>query len=114
VYDFSGSGRPRNTAPAYSFPRDLAYNVGDFPFQAAYSGFHCVVVDDLAYGVVSETDTSPVKTVFGNLPRQEETFGDFDFLVLGITGNFDNFHSVAQGVGDGMEGVCRCDEHDVR
>ncbi len=46
--------------------------------------------------------------------RHEEALGDLDLLLLGVAGELQHFHAVAQRLRDGVQHVGRADEHHVR
>ena len=46
--------------------------------------------------------------------RREELLGDLDLLLLGVAGELEHFHAVAQRLRDRVQHVGRADEHHVR
>ena len=46
--------------------------------------------------------------------RHQEALGDLDLLVLGVAGQLQHFHAVAQRLRNGVQHVRRADEHHVR
>ena len=51
---------------------------------------------------------------FSTRLRREEPAGDLDLLELGVAGNLQDLHAVAQRLRNRVQHVGRADEHDVR
>ena len=78
-------------------PRLLAHDRGDLAFEIAHAGFARVAVDDLAQALVGELDLlADLEPVFGGLLRDQVLVGDVDLLDLGVAGQLDDLHAVAQ------------------
>ena len=80
----------------------------------AHAGFVRVGFDDPGEGVVFEADLFGGETMSFELAGNEIGFGDAELIGLGVAGDFDHFHAVAEGAGDCVHGVGGGDEEDAR
>ena len=94
--------------------RDLAADRVDLALEAADARFARVALDDRGVRLVQECDVLGGEAVPLDRLGAEEPLGDLDLLLLGVAGELQHFHAVAQRLRDGVEHVRRADEHDVR
>ena len=64
--------------------------------QRAYTGFPCVVVDDIIDGAVGHTDLLCGKPVAFPLLGQQVPLCNLELFLSGVAGQLDDFHSVQQ------------------
>ena len=69
--------------------------------------------DDLLDRPVGDLDELGIQGVLGDLLGDEVLLGDLELLLLGVAGELQDFHPVAEGGLDGVEQVGRRDEHDL-
>ncbi len=67
-------------------------------------------MDNLSDGSVADGQTRLFHSVFLHLLTCQIFSGYMKFLILRITADLDDFHTVQQGPGDGLRGVGRGDE----
>ena len=91
----------------------LATDRTDIAFQVAQAGFTGVLGNNLADDVIVKTDMLVLQPVFLDLARHQIALGDLQLLLLGVAGQADNLHTVAQGRRHRVDLVGRGDEHDV-
>ena len=77
-------------------------------------GLARVALDDLAQRVVGELDLGPAEAVLLDLARHQVALGDLELLLLGVAGELDHLHAVAQRRRDRLELVRGGDEEDPR
>ena len=65
-------------------------------------------------GIVVEGNVRGVQPMILQQLRDQMFLGDLKFLVLRVASQPDDFHAVAQGAGDVVQHVRRCDEQGVR
>src|SRR5436190_165462 len=87
--------------------RDLALEVPD----ARFAG---VALDDRGERLVEEHDVVLGEARAFDRLRREELPGDLDLLELGVAGELEHFHAVAQRLRNRVQHVGRADEHHVR
>ena len=67
--------------------RDAATNSADLALQFAHAGFVRVIVNDPAKRVLLPFALLGLESVFLQLPLDEISLRDLEFLALGVTGN---------------------------
>ena len=87
---------------------------GEGAVEIAHAGFAGVVVDDGFDGVGGDAHLFCGHAMLLELPREEIFSGDQELVVLGVAGDVDDFHAVAQGGGNRVHDVGGADEDDVR
>jgi hypothetical protein len=92
----------------------IAQQGADLSFQAPHPGLTSVVGDDFAQCVLGDLHLDARESVCLQLPFQQVAARDLQFLLLGIAGQLDDFHAVAQRPGNGVEHVRGADEQDLR
>src|SRR4051794_24769481 len=92
---------------------DLAADRPDLALQRAHARLARVVGDDAAQRLVADRDPRLLEAVALDLARHEVALGDLQLLVLGVAGELDDLHAVAQRPGHPVEVVGRADEHDL-
>ena len=80
--------------------RHAAQRRADFALQVAHAGFARVVADDRVQRVVVDFGLFRLEAVRGYLPGDEIAAGDLEFFVLGVAGQVDDLHAVAQRARD--------------
>ena len=88
--------------------------VGDLSLQIAHARFARVVADDGGERVLAQDELRLLQSVLGELSRHQILRRDVDLLLLGVAGQLDDFHAVAQRRWNRLEQVRRGDEHDAR
>ena len=78
--------------------------------QLAHSGLACIGPDNFPNRFVSKSNLSGFKTIFRNLPGNEISLGNSQLLVLDVSRQFQDLHSVTQRAWNGIEHVSRGDE----
>jgi hypothetical protein len=73
---------------------NLAADRGDFALQISDAGFAGIVPDDRPDAVVSELEVLLRYAVRFKFLGDEETFRDFQFFLLCVTRQAEQFHSV--------------------
>ena len=92
----------------------LAAHAADFPLQFAHAGFVGVGPDDGAQRGFGEANFARLEAALFDLAWNEEAAGNLQFFLLHIAGKLDDLHAVGQRRGDGVQGVGRGDEEDLR
>ena len=88
-------------------PGDLAHDVGDLALEVPDAGLVGVGLDELGHRLVGDLDVLGLEAVVRHLLGDEEPLADLDLLLLGVAGQLDDLHPVAQGApGSGRAG-CR-------
>ena len=90
--------------------RDLAAHGADFAFEVADARFARVAADDGAQAGIGEGDLLAGQPVVLDLLGDEVIARDGELLLLGVAGQFEHFHAVAQRPGNRVEHVGRGDE----
>jgi hypothetical protein len=93
--------------------RDLSTHHRDRPLEVAHPGFPRVAADHLLQRVLGELDLALREPVLLELLGDEVLLGDVHLLVLGVSREVDDLHTVAQSGRDRIEQVRGRDEHDV-
>ena len=93
--------------------RRLAADRADGALKRTHARLHRVPVDDRRKRAVRKSDLPLFKPVLLALFRDKITFCDLLFLVGRVSRKLNDLHSVAQGSGNGVQRICRCDEHDL-
>ena len=83
--------------PFRHFSSHLAAHFADFPFQITQTGFTSVFGDNFTDCFIIKTNVLCFKTVFLNLTRNQIALGNLQLFLLGVTGQINNLHPVAQG-----------------
>ena len=94
-------------------PGDLAHDVGDLTLEVPDAGLVGVRADELGHRLVGDLDVLVLEAVVGHLLGDEEALADLDLLLLGVAGQVDDLHPVAEGRRDRVEQVGRGDEQDL-
>ena len=94
-------------------PGDLAHDVGDLALEVPDAGLVRVGADQLGHRLVGDLDVLGLQAVVLHLLGDEEALADLDLLLLGVAGQVDDLHPVAQGGRDRVEQVGRGDEEDL-
>ena len=84
---------------------------GEFPLQVAHPGLAGVAADQGLDGRLRDLQVVCGERVRLQLLGDQVAAGDGHLLLLGVAGEFDHLHAVAQRPGDGVEHVGRGDEH---
>ncbi|MNK67791.1 hypothetical protein D3C87_871360 [compost metagenome] len=92
----------------------LAAETGDFAFKVAYAGLAGVLGDQHVQGLVREVELACVEAVLLDLLGNEVAAGDLALLRMGIAGELEDLHPVAQGGKDRVEHVGGRDEENLR
>ena len=95
-------------------PGDLAAHRPDLALELADAGLARVVADDRPQAAVGEGDPRLPQPVALDLAGHEVALGDLELLLLGVAGELDDLHPVAQRTRHAVEVVGRADEHDLR
>src|SRR6185503_20323094 len=85
--------------------RDVAQHRADHAFQVADAGLARVIACDLSQSGVSDLRLFRLEAVRFELAAHEVALRDLDLLLLGVTGELDHFHAVAQRPRDRVEHV---------
>ena len=88
-------------------PGDLAHDVGDLALEVPDAGLVGVRADELGHRLVGDLDVLGLEAVVRHLLGDEEALADLDLLLLGVAGQLDDLHPVAQGRRDRVEQVAR-------
>src|SRR5207244_2839278 len=86
----------------------------DFPdlaFQTTHAGLARIRVNDFAQCIVRDFDLTLFDTVGFHLPANEIASRNLQFFGLGVAGQTDDLHAVAQRTRDAIEHVRGGDEH---
>ena len=94
-------------------PGDLAHDVGELALEVADAGLVGVRADELRHRLVGDLDVLVLEPVVLHLLGDQEALADLDLLLLGVAGQLDDLHPVAQGGRDRVEQVGRRDEEDL-
>ncbi len=89
---------------------DRAGDRSDLPFQVSHAGFAGVALDDPAQGRILELYFFRRYAVGVQLAGHEIRAGDVQLVAVGVAGDFDHFHAVAQRPGHRVHGVGGGDE----
>jgi hypothetical protein len=92
---------------------DLAADRADLALEVADPRLARVVADDRPQPGVRERHLGALEPAAIDLPRHEVALGDLKLLLLGVAGERDRLHAVAQRPRDRVERVRRRDEHHV-
>ncbi len=87
---------------------------GDLAFEFAHAGFAGVVVDEALERGGLEPAPAVFEAVLLELALDEVAGGDFELFAVGVTGDCDDLHAVAQGGRHGVPLVGGANEHDLR
>ena len=82
-------------------PGDLAHDVGELALEVPDAGLVRVRADELGHRLVGDLDVLGLEAVVRHLLGDEEPLADLDLLLLGVAGQLDDLHPVAQGGGIG-------------
>ena len=85
--------------------RDLAADAADLALELAHAGLARVIGDDHAQRRVGERDLALGQAVALDLARDQVALGDLELLLLGVAGELDHLHPVAQRPGDRVQRV---------
>lgn len=91
----------------------MAADFGNLPFKCAYTGFPCVITDNVTNSRFSNRELRFFQTIALHLFGQQITLCNARFLVFRITGQADDFHSVQKGRRN-IVGIGCCDKHHIR
>ena len=94
--------------------RDLAARGADLALQVADARLARALGDDRLQAGVGERDLRALQAAALDLARHQVALGDLELLLLGVAGERDDLHAVAQRPRHGVERVGRGDEHDLR
>ena len=94
--------------------RDLAADRRDLALEVADARLARVALDDRLDRVVLNDDVVGGEAGAFDRLRREEALGDLDLLLLGVAGELQHFHAVAQRLRNRVQHVGRADEHHVR
>ena len=94
-------------------PGDLAHDVGELALEVPDAGLVRVRADQLGHRLVGDLDVLVLEAVVLHLLRDEEPLADLDLLLLGVAGQVDDLHPVAQGRRDRVEQVGGRHEEDL-
>ena len=78
-------------------PGDLAHDVGDLALEVPDARLVRVRADELGHRLVGDLDVLVLEAVVRHLLGDEEPLADLDLLLLGVAGQLDDLHPVAQG-----------------
>ena len=92
----------------------MAQRLADLALEVAHAGFARVVRDDLAQRRLGDLDLAVLDAVRLHLALDQIALGDLQLLDVGVAGEADDLHAVAQRPRDGVEHVRRGDEHHAR
>ena len=93
------------------FSRHLTTQASDFSFQITDSRFSGVVVYKVSQGFFRYAEILRLQPMVLYLLRYEILLSNLDLLLLGISGNLDDLHSVKERSWNSLRGVCRSYEH---
>src|SRR5215211_2677498 len=93
---------------------DLAAHGADLALEPAHARLARVLLDDHLQPGVGERDLRALEPVALDLARHEVALGDLELLLLGVAGQLDDLHPVAQRARDRVERVRGGDEHHAR
>ena len=85
---------------------------GNGAFEVADAGFTGVLADHAGEGIFLDDELVAFEAVLGELAWDEVLGGDVDFFLLGVAGEVDDLHAVAERGRDRFELVRGGDEHD--
>src|SRR5579862_6351195 len=94
--------------------RLLAANGSDGALQVAHAGFARVVADDESNSLFRKFDLIATDAVLLDLAGNQVLEGNVDLLFFRVSLQFDDFHTVAQRLGNRVEHVGRGDEQHLR
>src|SRR2546428_516679 len=94
--------------------RQLAAGLGDLALQVPETRLTRVLLDDRLDRLVGERHLGLAQAVLLDLLRDQVPPGDLDLLLLGVAGQADDLHPVAERRLDRVEQVRRGHEHHVR
>src|SRR6478672_176169 len=86
----------------------------DLPLQLPHSRLVGVIVNEQSQRIFWPFDLVSLKSVLGQLTRNEITFSDFQFLSFGISGQIDQLHPIQERSGNSTDVVGRRDKDDLR
>ena len=91
-----------------------ATDAADLAFEFAHAGFAGVVLDYFRQRGRRPLALLALQSILRELPPHEVSLRDFQFLAIGVAGNFDRLHAVAQRGRHIANVVRRGDEDDLR
>ena len=94
--------------------RRRAQRGADLALEVAHARLARVVADDRLQRIVRDRDLIILQTVGLELALHQISFRDLELLLLGVPGELDDLHAVAQRPGDRVEHVRGGDEHHLR
>ena len=100
----------RLVGPADHLGGDGAGHRADVALQVAHAGLAGVALDDPPQRVVLERGLVGGQAVGLELPGDEVALGDVELVVLGVAGDLDDLHAVAQRAGHRVHAVGGGDE----
>ena len=86
----------------------------DLALEVAHAGLARVVADDGAQRLVGDLALLGGQPGRRELARHQVALGDLQLLLLGVAGQLDDLHAVAQRPGNRVEHVGGADEHHLR
>src|SRR4029079_5056245 len=92
----------------------LAAHGTDLALELAHAGLARVVADDPPQRRVRERDLALRQPGALDLAWRQVAAGDLELLLLGVAGELDDLHAIAQRAGHAVEVVGRADEDDLR
>ena len=99
--------------PSATRAGDLAHDVGDLALEVPDAGLVGVGLDELGHRLVGDLDVPRLQAVVLHLLGNEEPTTDLGLLLLGVAGQLDDLHPVAQRGRDRVDQVARGDEQDL-
>src|SRR5688572_31371598 len=82
--------------PLGDFTRDFAANRSKLALQISEPGLFCIFGYDAQHGVVRNLKLLPGNTVVTELARYQILARDRQFLLVGVAGELDDFHTVGE------------------
>ena len=99
--------------PFRAAPRDLPAQRADLALEIAHAGLARVAADDVANRGLRELDLLGRQPVILHLLPDQVLEGDLQLLFLGVAGELEDLHAVAQRRRDRIEDVGRRHEQDL-
>ena len=96
------------------FARNLAANVTNFALQVTHASFPGIRADQRGNRVVGELQILFGESCLHKLFLHQELFGNFNFLLLGISVEAQYFHPILQSGRNGVHDVRGGNEEDLR
>src|SRR4030042_4921373 len=93
------------------FPGYFSTNRSQFPLEISKACLLSILRDHLEDGLVRNLKHLWIDSIFFHLSREGESFGDLQFLQIGISREVNHFHPIFEGRGNGIGQIPCGNEH---